>query len=101
MATGRSLNRFGIFADFPIQVNALDHAQPLNVMTNQQQTDTLCDLERRGNVTSDALQFVATAPITFVIQVNFKFMHLGKLPLPNICAATTDLCDALQTAQVP
>ena len=26
MASGRTLNRFGVFADFPIQVNALDHA---------------------------------------------------------------------------
>ena len=33
MATGRTLNRFGVFADFPIQVNALDHAHPLQIMT--------------------------------------------------------------------
>ena len=70
-------------------------------MTNQQRTDTLCDLERRGNVTNDALEFVATAPFTYVIQLNFNNMHLGRLPLPNICAATTSLCNALQTAQVP
>lgn len=32
--TGRRLTRFDVLSDFPIQVNALDYAKPLNILTS-------------------------------------------------------------------
>ena len=34
-ATGKRLTRFDVLADFPIQVNALDYARPLNILSTQ------------------------------------------------------------------
>ena len=70
--TNRRLKRFDVLADFPIQVNALDYAMPLNILTEQQKIDTVMDLQRRGCVTTNALRFIPQSPMTYVIQINFK-----------------------------
>ena len=53
------------------------------------------DLESRGQITRNALRFVGYAPVTFIIQVNFKTINVGKLPLDHIIKASKTLCERL------
>ena len=59
------------------------------------------DLESRGQITRNALRFVGYAPVTFIIQVNFKTINVGKLPLDHIIKASKTLCERLQKAMTP
>ena len=61
------MKRFDFFGDAPFQVNQLDFACPLNILTDQQKRDTLESLERSGTVTQHALRFVTVSPKTYII----------------------------------
>ena len=59
MATHQRYKRFDVLSDLPIQVNQLDYSQPLSVLTEQQQIDTLSALEVRGIQTQNVLSLQA------------------------------------------
>ena len=58
-------------------------------------------LEQRGVNTDHPLRLVCPDKATHMIQVNFKQMQHGKLPLIAVCKAVTQFLERLETAMEP